>query len=108
EAKTKIGGIIRQQSDSDLKRRKDIVTVGFFESRHKDLFVIYIPKGGIVLYQSPMPNDDGYLSVKQTLWLLRNSKLPYGVSLWEIIRQNKALYDKMKNMTMDQLVLSIM
>ncbi len=43
-----------------------------------------------------------------TLWILRKSNLPYGVSLWEIIRQNKTLYDKMKNMTMDQLVLSIL
>lgn len=92
----------------DYKQRQDIVTVGFFESRHKDLYGIYIPAKKIVLYHSPMPNDDGYLSITHTLWLLRSSKLPYGVSLWEVIRSNKHLYDKMKNMTMDQLVLSIM
>ena len=97
-----------QQMPDQSKVRKDIVTVGFFESRTKDLFSLYIPRHGIVLYNSPMPNDDGYLSITHTLWLLRNAKLPYGISLWEIIRQNKALYDKMKNMTMDQLVLSIM
>lgn len=97
-----------QQMPDQTKIRKDIVTVGFFESRTKDLYAIYIPRHGIVLYSSPLPNDDGYLSVSHTLWLLRTSKLPYGISLWEIIRQNKALYDKMKNMTMDQLVLSIM
>ena len=98
----------RTATNTENMRRKDIVTVGFFESRLKDLFVIYIPKHKIVLHASPLPNDDGYISITHTLWILRNAELPYGISLWEVIRQNKALYDKMKNMTMDQLVLSIM
>lgn len=98
----------RKKENEDARTRKDIVTLGFFESRHKDLFVIKAVKDDIILYASPMPNDDGYLSVTHGLWLLRKSGMPYGVSLWEIIRQNKALYDKMKNMGMDQLVLSIM
>lgn len=98
----------RNEPNTEYKLRKDVVTIGFFESRHKDLFGIYVPKDNIPLYLSPLPNDDGFLSLTHTFWLLRNSKLPYGISLWEIIRQNKSLYDKMKNMTMDQLVLSIM
>jgi hypothetical protein len=98
----------RTDTNVTLRRRKDIVTIGFFESRHKDLFVIWVPKDKITLSVGPMPNDDGYLSVVDSLWLLRKNNLPYGVSLWEVIRQNKSLYDKMKNMTMDQLVLSIM
>ena len=98
----------RTAANQELRRRKDIVTVGFFESRHKDMYAIYIPSDKIVLYLSPLPNDDGYLSLTHTLNILRKSSMPYGVSLWEIIRQNKQLYDKMKNMSMDQLVLSIM
>ena len=97
-----------QQMPDQSKVRKDIVTVGFFESRTKDLYALWIPRHRITLYNSPLPNDDGFLSVTDTLWILRTAKLPYGISLWDIIRQNKALYDKMKNMGMDQLVLSIM
>lgn len=101
--------VSRSQSVTDqAKVRKDIVTVGFFESRTKDLYVLYIPKHDMVIYHSPMPNDDGYLSITHTMLIMRSGNLPYGISLWEIIRQNKALYDKMKNMGMDQLVLSIM
>ena len=101
--------VARSQSvTNQSKVRQDIVTVGFFESRHKDLYALYIPRHKIVLYNSPLPNDDGYLSLTQTMWILRSSNLPFGIALWDIIRQNKALYDKMKNMTMDQLVLSIM
>ncbi len=98
----------RSEPNNQLKQRQDIVTIGFFESRLKDIYCIYAPSVDIPLYVSPLPNDDGYLSITHTLWILRKSNMPYGISLWEIIRQNKQLYDKMKNMSMDQLVLSIM
>lgn len=95
-----------EKKDGD-KRRKDIITIGCFESRLKDLYVIWVPAKQIVLYQSPLPNDDGLLSIWTTMWILRSASRPDGISLWEIIRQDKQLYDKMINMTMDQLVLSI-
>lgn len=98
----------RNAANEELRRRKDVVTIGFFESRHKDLYCIRAVKDNIPLYIGPLPNDDGFLALTHTMWILRKSSMPYGVSLWEIIRQNKQLYDKMKNMGMDQLVLSIM
>lgn len=98
----------RSSPETQDRKRRDVVTVGFFESRTKDLYGIYIPKDKITVYLGPLPNDDGYISLTHTMLMLRRSDLPYGISLWEIIRQNKQLYDKMKNMTMDQLVLSIM
>ena len=94
--------------EDELKKRQDIVTVGFYENRLKDLYVIRIPKLKVVLHYCPLPNDDGMLSIFQTPWVLRSASSPYGISLWEIIKQKKSLYDKMMNMTMDQLVLSIM
>lgn len=95
-------------NEEQQRKRKDVVTIGFFESRHKDLFVIKGVKDDVIIYAGPLPNDDGYISVTHTMWMFRKSNLPYGISLWEVIRQDKMLYDKMKNMTMDQLVLSIM
>ena len=83
----------RTANDSEM--RQDIITFGFYENRLKDLYVIYVPQKKIVLHTSPLPNDDGMLSLWQSMWILRDSKLPYGVSLWEIIRQDKQLYDKM-------------
>ena len=108
ESKVRLGGTIRDNTNADIKERTDIVTVGIFESVRKDLFSIYIPKWNIPVYVSPLPNDEGYLSLTHTMYIIRSGKLPYGISIWEIIRQNKGLYDKMKNMTFDQLVLSIM
>lgn len=96
------------EKESDLMSRTDIVTIGFYENRAKDLYVIWVPKDKIILHSCPIPNDDGMLSVWQSMWILRSSDTPYGISPWKIIKQNKQLYDKMENMTMDQLVLSIM
>lgn len=94
--------------DDEFKERQDIITIGFYENRLKDLYVIRIPKKKAILHYCPLPNDDGMLSLWHAPWILRTARNPYGVSLWETIRSNKQLYDKMNNMTMDQLVLSIM
>lgn len=98
----------KDDKEDDKKQRKDIITIGFYENRLKDLYVIRIPKIGAILYFSPLPNDDGKLSLWHAPWMLRSIDRPDGVSMWEMIKQKKQLYDKMQNMTMDQLVLSIM
>lgn len=87
--------------------RKDIVTLGFYENRTKDLFCILAPSKSLVLSFSPLPNDEGQLSLWHTYWTLRDARTPYGIGLWDIIKKDKELFDKMYNMTMDQLVLSI-
>jgi hypothetical protein len=113
----KIGSSAKNQDEEGMSEerkaqleteRKDIITFGFYENRLKDLYVIYVPQKKIVLYESHLPNDDGLLSISHTPWILRDSNMPYGLSLWKIIKGKKELYDKMMNMTMDQLVLSIL
>jgi hypothetical protein len=101
--------IIPDDVDNPDKKddRKDIVTCGYYENRFNDVYGIWIPKQKIVLYSSPLPNDEGMLSLWHTPWILRSADSPYGLSLWKVIKQDKELYDKAQNMTMDQLVLSI-
>ena len=97
-----------EQKQMQEKERKDIITLGFYENRLKDLYAIYVPAKKIVLHNGPLPNDDGLLSLWHAPWIIGDSNSPYGVSLWKIIKGKKELYDKMTNMTMDQLVLSIL
>ena len=94
--------------EKQLSERTDIVTIGFYENRLKDLYGVWAPKDKIVLHKCPLPNDDGYLSLWHSPWILRSADSPYGISIWTIIKQDKELYDKFDNMTIDQLVLSIM
>lgn len=96
------------ENTKNLSERTDIVTIGFYNNRAKDLSVCWVPKDKIILHKCPLPNDDGMLSTWDTPWILRSADSPYGISLWKIIKQDKELYDKYNNMTADQLVLSIM
>lgn len=89
------------------KDTEDIVTVGFYENQVKDKYAIYVPARNIVLYHSPLPNDDGLLSVWTAPWSLRHDESHIGIGIYEIIRQDAASYDRMKNMTQDQLTLAI-
>lgn len=96
-----------EDKNHETKARKDIVTLGFYENASKDLYVIWVPSQKIVLYFSPLPNDDKMLSCWETMWTLRDPRTPYGIGLYEIIKNNKIMYDRFENMTMDQLVLAI-
>jgi len=102
-------GAIANKDDSNSEQsvqRDDLVTVGFYESK-KDLYTIWIPDQNIVLYKSPLPNDDGKLTCWWSYWTIRDPRTPYGIGLYEIIKNDKILYDRLRNMTIDQLVLAI-
>lgn len=96
------------ENEQNITERTDIVTIGFYLNRAKDLYTIWVPKDKIILHSCPLPNDDGLLDLWQSLWILRSSDSPYGISVWKIIKQDKEFYDKIKNLSGDQLVLSIL
>lgn len=96
------------ENEQNISERSDIVTIGFYQNRAKDLYVIWVPKDKIVLHSCPLPNDDGLIDLWQSMWILRSADSPYGLSVWKIIKQDKEFYDKIKNLHGDQLVLSIL
>lgn len=98
----------QKEEGDDKMVRKDIVTIGFYQNRLKDILVIKAVKDNIILHTCALPNDDGFLDLWYTMWILRTADRPDGVSLWEIICQDKHTYDKWNNMGSDQLTLSIM
>ena len=107
-------GTLKEEGNSEgssinaaTKTRKDMVTVGFYENKKKDLYTIYIPDQKIPLYYSPLPNDDGKLTLWYTYWLERDPRTIYGIGLYELLKNNKVMYDRLKNMTIDQLVMAI-
>jgi hypothetical protein len=96
-----------ETDEESQEKNKDTVTVGFYENQVTDKFVIWVPSQKIILYSSPLPNDDGMLSLWFAPWSMRDDRILYGIGLYEILKQDTILYDKLFNMTMDQLVLSI-
>ena len=97
----------QEELNEETKQRDDMVTLGFYESKNKDLYAMYSPKDKVVLYHSPLPNDDKMLSLWWTYWNERDPRTPYGIGLYEILKGDKVMYDRLDNMTMDQLVLSV-
>jgi len=93
--------------NEETKKRQDLVTLGFYESKNKDLYCIWVPDQSIVLYFSPLPNDRKKLSCWWTYWTERDPRVPYGIGLYEILKHNKVMYDRLNNMTIDQLVMAI-
>ena len=110
--KVKFGELSSEKKDEEpaneeTKKRSDMITVGFYESKNKDLYAIFSPKDNVVIYYSPLPNDEGMLSLWEAPWTIRDPRTRYGIGLFEIIKNNKVLYDRLDNMDIDQLVLAI-
>jgi len=97
----------KSDSESNNDIGEDMITVGFYENYVSDIYAIIIPSSNILLYYSPLPNDDGNLSLSFSPWTLRDDRCLPGIGIYEIIRNDSILYDRLLNMTMDQLVLSI-
>lgn len=93
--------------NQETEQRDDVITLGFYESKKKDLYVIWSPADDVCIYYSPLPNDDGMLSLWESYWNMRDPRTRYGIGLFEILKNNKVMYDRLDNMDMDQLVLSI-
>uniref|UniRef100_A0A6M3XRN5 Portal protein n=1 Tax=viral metagenome TaxID=1070528 RepID=A0A6M3XRN5_9ZZZZ len=87
--------------------KKDRIRVGYYENDRKDLYCVWLPEQNIPLYFSPLPNDEGKLSLWFAQWSPRSDKSIYGIGLYEILRGDNILYDRLLNMTLDQVTLSI-
>lgn len=96
-----------ETTQNNNQTNPDDVTVGFYENQVLDMYVIYTPSAGILLCQKPLDNDEGKLSLWMANWSVRDDRSPYGIGLYEIIKNDSILYDRLSNMTIDQLTLSI-
>lgn len=91
---------------------KNLVECYFYENKQKDMFVaLFGGIDGVPVIMEPLPieNANGVkkLSLWQTYWLLRHSESTKGIGIWESIRFDKSLLDRILNMSIDQLTLAI-
>lgn len=95
--------IINLSNDGD-NEDEDMFCGYIYECKSKDKIAVIL-RGRLVLYE-PMPIKK-QLSLSYSIWQLRNAETIDGVGLPETIRQDKNLREKIENMAVDQLVLSI-
>lgn len=91
------------------KTETDLVEVYFYESKEKDLFMVIANSIPVVIDPLPISDEKGNkkLSLWQGYWNVRHAESPYGIGVYESIRYDSSFLDRIRNMTIDQLVLSI-
>jgi hypothetical protein len=101
--------ITAQKGGKKKQEGSNLIEVLFYENRVKDLFLCIA--NGVPVIIEPLPISDAKglkkLSCWQTYWNLRHASSPYGVGIYEAIRYDQAMLDRIRNMTIDQLTLSI-
>lgn len=81
----------------------------FYESRAKDCFIVMLNQVPVCIEPLPVSDTKGSkkLSLWQTYWNLRHGESPYGIGIYESIRYDQAMLDRFRNMTIDQITMSI-
>ena len=102
----------RKVKDDKQAEEKDQVEFYFYENRLKDLLIVFAGGiDGVPIIIAPLPISDNKgnkkLSMWQAYWNLRHGESPYGIGIYEAIRDDQSFLDKVKNMTVDQIVMSI-
>jgi len=84
----------------------------FYENKEKNLLAVKANERWIGVMTMPAFEDESQdmepqLTCSWAYCYLRDPSTPYGIGIIEAMKEDKALYDKLLNMTMDQLVLAI-
>lgn len=96
------------KANKEYKESK-LVEVLFYENRLKDLFMVIANDIPVVISPLPISDNAGNkkLSLWQAMWSLRDTDTIYGIGMYESMRNDQDLLDRIRNMTIDQLTLSI-
>lgn len=88
---------------------KHLVEIYFYESRLKDLFMVIANGVPVIIEPLPIADASGNkkLSLWHSYWTLRHAESIYGIGIYEAMRFDQAMLDRIRNMTIDQLTLSI-
>lgn len=94
--------------EEKLKGR-NLVEVYFYENRKRDVFYVSIAGVPVVIEPLPVADRKGNkkLSIWQNYWILRHSESVFGIGVYEAMRYDQGLLDRISNMTIDQITLAI-
>lgn len=83
----------------------DLVKCEYFE--HLDLDLFYVVANDQPILKSRLPNNHKQLSIRQTIWMPRNSKSPFGLGPIELMSPTKDNLEEFLSLTMNQTKFSI-
>lgn len=85
--------------------KKGMTEVFFYENQMTDWFIMEINK--VMVVWEPLPQDHKRLSYTWGYWNLRSAETIYGIGIIEAMERDETLADRILNMTMRQLLISI-
>src|SRR3990167_3374974 len=85
--------------------KKGMTELYFYENQFDDWFVVEI--NNVMIVWEPLPQNHKRLSYVWGYWNLRSAETIYGIGIIEEIERDEILIDRILNMTMRQLLISI-
>jgi len=103
EGDTTIGG---SSTNASKSQKKGMTELFFYENQYRDEFIVEV--NGIMVVWEPLPQDHKRLSLALIPgWNLRGADTIYNIGIIEEMEVNELLIDRILNMTLRQLLLSI-
>lgn len=85
--------------------KKGLTEIYFYENQYDDWFIVEI--NGVMVVWEPLPQNHKRLSYTTSGWNMRNAETLYHIGIIEEMEKDEALIDRIMNMSMRQLLLSI-
>jgi len=98
-------GVSEEAQKEDSRKSSTHVTLSFYEHPADNRYMI--ASDSICFYDGEMPNDEVYGSVVVGHCFIGNSKNPYTVGLYEMMRGNAAIYNYINSINAEQVVAEI-
>lgn len=110
DTRESIMGVFGRQSSnmaglSPQTSKRGMTEVFFYENQYSDQFIVEI--NGIMVVAEPLPQDNKRLSCVYGYWHLRGDDTIYGIGVVEEMENDEELIDRITNMDMRQLLLTI-
>ena len=93
------------QGTSPQAQKPGMTEVFFYENQYADQFIIEM--NGVMVVWEPLPQNNKRLSCVYFTWHLRGDDTIYGIGVVEEMENNEELIDRVINMEMRQLLLTI-
>lgn len=104
---TIIGESVANNATNSNQRelKKGLTEVFFYENQYDDWFIVEI--NGVMVVWEPLPQNHKRLSYTTAGWNLRNAETLYHIGVIEEMEKDETLIDRILNMSMRQLLVSI-
>jgi len=104
-----IDGVYTQQVSSSTGtpqgQKPGLTEMFLYENQYEDQFIIEI--NGVMVVWEPLPQHSKRLSCTYGYWHLRSDDTPYGIGIIEEMENDEELIDRILNMEMRQMLLTI-